>query len=59
MVTDPFASKFCSPVQNNIGSNFIVGLNFVTCEHFFTEDHRLYRRSNSKKLTTESLKLNY
>ena len=28
----PFALKFFSPIQNNIGQNFGDGLNFVTCE---------------------------
>ena len=29
------ATKFCSPIQNNIGPNFGDGLNFVTCEQSF------------------------
>ena len=35
---DPFTPKFYSLVQNNIGSNFDDGLNFVTCEHSFSEN---------------------
>ena len=30
---DPFAPKFYSSIQNNIGQNFGEGLNFTTCEH--------------------------
>ena len=31
-VTDPFALKFCSLLQNNIGLNIRDGMIFVTCE---------------------------
>ena len=34
-VTDPFAPKFFSLVQNNISHNIGDGLNFVTCEQTF------------------------
>ena len=32
---DAFAPKFYSPIQNNIGPNFVDGLNFDTCVHSF------------------------
>ena len=35
-VMDPFALKFYSPIQNNIGPNFGDGLDFVTCEQTLT-----------------------
>ena len=35
-MADPFAPKFHSLIQNNIGLNFSDGLNFVTCEHSLT-----------------------
>ena len=31
-MTDPFAPKFYSLIQNNIDPNFSEGLNFFTCE---------------------------
>ena len=33
---DPFVPKLYPLIQNNIGSNFGDGLNFVTCEHSFS-----------------------
>ena len=34
-MTDLFAPKFYSSIQNNIGPNFGQGLNFVTRDHSF------------------------
>ena len=38
LVMDPFAPKFYSIIQSNIGPNFGDGLYFVTCEHSFSHD---------------------
>ena len=35
-MTDPFALKFYSAIQNNIGPTFGDRLNFVTCEHYLS-----------------------
>ena len=35
LVADPFTPKFHFPIQNNIGLNFVDGLNFVACKQTY------------------------
>ena len=58
---DPFAPKFYSSMQNNIGTNTCDGLNFVTCEQTFKlkvkSKYRIVQIKGIKKMMVKHQKV--